>query len=362
MPGAAPAPQDTPLFSTIATVAITVDLNAILQELNRQAHQFEFGRLQDIRKQRRPLHRRPTRLPFGSTTREWAHHVGGWSELQFNVASDGGHLRWGVAVSLIPNPSLRNPSVMYPKLARLGRFLEAHSEYLRNRGYLMWEHRGSGGKRTRSLDRAPQPFPADLYKWGDFLFLGKHAPFDSFKAETVLRDFDRLLPLYEFVEFEPDEALPLLCEPGDFAFVPDEPSSSELAEKPTRARRTPSEMAVTHRHEYLQEALKRKLLAKRGVEVATELKDGRGGYIDLVTRRDGELRFYEIKTGASAKQCIRDAMGQLLEYAYRPPAIRPERLIIAGEPPIDPDTERYLGLLQSEFLIPIRYRRIEVSD
>ena len=55
-------------------------------------------------------------------------------------------------------------------------------------------------------------------------------------------------------------------------------------------------------------------------------------------------------------------MGQLLEYAYRPPAIRPDRLIVAGEPPIDPETERYLGLLQSELLIPIRYLRIKVPD
>ena len=226
----------------------------------------------------------------------------------------------------------------------------------------MWEHRGHGDKRTRSLDRAPQPFDATLYEWGDFLFLGKHAPFESFKPDTVLHDFDRLLPLYEFVEFEPDEALPLLSEPGEFAFVPDKPSPSEPDEQPTRPRRMPSETAVTHRHEFLQKVLKRALLATRCVEVATELKDGRGGFIDLVTRRDGKLRFYEIKTGASARQCIRDAMGQLLEYAYRPPAVRPERLIVAGEPPIDPETERYLGHLQSELLIPIRYLRIEVPD
>ena len=318
-----------------------MDLNPILRALNREAHRFEFGRLQDIRKQRRPLGRQPTRFPFGSTTREWAHHVGGWSELQFNVASDDGHLRWGIAISLQPSASLRDPSVMYPKLARLARFLEAHSEYLRNRGYVMWDYRGSGDNRTRSLDRAPQPFSAHFYEWGDFVFLGKHAPFESFAADTVLRDFDRLLPLYEFVEFEPDAAPPLLSKPGVFAFVPDKPSLSQPIVNRTRAVKTPAEIDVSRRHEILQQVLKRNLINKPGVQVATELSDARGGSIDLVVCCDGELEFYEIKTAATAKQCVREAMGQLLEYAYRPPAIRPKRLFVAGG---TCDRPRYRGL------------------
>ena len=354
--------KETPLVSSMAMEDISVDLNAILRELNREAHRFEFGRLQEIRKQRRPLARRPTRFPFRSTKREWAHHVGGRSELQFNVSSDDGHLRWGVAISLQPSRSLPDPTVMYPKLARLNQFLEAHSEYLRNRGYLMWEYRGDGKNRTRSLDRAPQPVSAQLYEWGDFLFLGKHGSFEAFEADAVLRDLDWLLPVYQFVEFEPEEALPLLSEPGVFAFVPDKPSSSQPVVSGTKVVRTPGETDVSRRHEFLQKALKRELNTESGVQVGTELKDGRGGYIDLVACRNGELEFYEIKTGASAKQCVRDAMGQLLEYAYRPPAIRPKQLFVAGEPAIDPDTRDYLGILQTELRIPIQYRRVEVTD
>ena len=143
----------------------SVALASILMELNQPTHEFEFNRLQEIREQHERVKRRPTRFPFPrSTDKEWAHHVGGWQELQFNVASDDGHLRWGVAISLQANKSLRDPTVMYPRLDKLNRFLEAHSEYFRNRGYLMWEYTGHGKARTRSRDRMPQPFCADLYK------------------------------------------------------------------------------------------------------------------------------------------------------------------------------------------------------
>lgn len=336
-----------------------LDLNPILQALNDQAHEFEFGRLQDIRKQRRPLTRRPTRFPFRRTDKEWAHHVGGRAELQFNVASDDGRLRWGVAISLQASRSLPDPSVMYARLHKLNRFLEAHSEHLRDRGYLMWEYTGYGEKRTRSVDRAPQPISADLYKWGDFLFLGKHGPFEEFQANAVLCDFDRLLPLYEFVEFEPEKAVPLLSKLGKFAFVPDQASSSPLTVHSTKFRRTAGEIHISRWHEFLQAALKQQLNAESGVQVGTELKDGRGGYIDLVACRNGELEFYEVKTGTNVKQCVRDALGQLLEYAYRPPAIRPKRLFVAGEPVLDPVTQEYLRCLREELDIPIDYRRIE---
>ena len=341
----------------------SVDLTPILTALNQQAHEFEFGCLQELREQHGRVKRRPTHLPFPrATDKEWAHHVGGWQELQFNVASDDGHLRWGVAISLQASKSLRDPTVIYPKLVKLNRFLEAQSEYLRNREYLMWEYTGQGKARTRSRDRAPHPFRADLYKQGDFLFLGKHGPIEAFEAATVLRDFDRLLPLYKFVEFESEKALPLLSKPGPFEFKPDESSSSRPTVSRPRSRRIAGEFDVSHRHDDLQAALKQQLNAESGVQVATELKDGRGGRIDLVACRNGELEFYEIKTGTTAKQCVRDALGQLLEYAYRAPAIRPKKLFVVGERLMDSDTEEYLRLLRDELCIPIWYQQVEGSD
>jgi hypothetical protein len=45
-----------------------------------------------------------------------------------------------------------------------------------------------------------------------------------------------------------------------------------------------------------------------------------GGRIDLVVRTGEGYEFYEIKTYGSARACIREAIGQLLEYAMWPGA------------------------------------------
>ena len=70
----------------------------------------------------------------------------------------------------------------------------------------------------------------------------------------MLRDFDRLLPLYKFVEFESEEALPLLSKRGTFEFKPDEPSSSQSTVYRTRSRRMAGEFDFSHRHDFLQAA------------------------------------------------------------------------------------------------------------
>lgn len=343
-----------------------VNMNSVLEELNRrsQSGNFNFGRLQDLRKEHKKLVRRPSLLPFPSTTKEdWAHHVGARSEIpeiQFNVGIDDGDFRWGIAVSLEPSQSLPDPvEMMYPKLQKLNQFLENYSEYFNNRGYVMWEY----NNRIRNSDRAPQPVSVCDYEKGDFLFLGKHEPFEYFNADRVLHDFDQLFPLYEFVEFKSEESIPMLSEPCEFAFAADPTPSNQTASHLTSTREMPSEISVSFRHQYLQAILKKQLSAEPGIEVATELEDGRGGYIDLVVRRgNDELEFYEIKTGSSAKLCVRDALGQILEYAYRPPSIQIERLFVAGEAALDCDTKEYLRLLREDLRIPIYYWHVVVPD
>ena len=51
--------------------------------------------------------------------------------------------------------------------------------------------------------------------------------------------------------------------------------------------------------------------------VGTELDAGYGALIDIVVKEsDGNFTFYEIKTSYSVRLCIREALAQLLEYAY----------------------------------------------
>jgi hypothetical protein len=78
-------------------------------------------------------------------------------------------------------------------------------------------------------------------------------------------------------------------------------------------------------------------------------------------RQGAEYIYYEIKTGLSAQSCIREALGQLLEYAYWPGAQLAARLVIIGEPPLDKYAKTYLETLQKEFSLPVEYRQFDMK-
>ena len=332
-----------------------MNLDDILSVLNDLAPGYRFGGLQQIRKERRPLQKRPNRHPFGSAHKDWAHHVGGREELQFNIGDDEGMLRWGIAISLQPSRSLPDVTVQHPRLRKLSSLLETHGDHLERLGFEMWDW--TRGQRSRN--RAPQRIAEDLYRPGSFVFVGRQTPFEAFDPHRVLRDFDILLPVYQFVEFEPDGALPALYTQRGFVFEPDRPATEDRA-RATTATRSPGISQVSLRHGVLQDALKSEL-EREGAVVSIENRDGRGGYIDLVALRNGEYEFYEIKTDATPRLAIRHAVGQLLEYAYWPAPARPKRLVVVAEHPLDAEAADYLRTLEAETGLSIGYRRVDLA-
>lgn len=86
--------------------------------------------------------------------------------------------------------------------------------------------------------------------------------------------------------------------------------------------------------------------------------------IDMVAI-DGEDRttFFEIKALPTLDKCIREALGQLLEYTYWETALSPvaTKLIIATAHPLTPPARRYLQRLQQELHLPLGYVQIEVA-
>jgi hypothetical protein len=96
--------------------------------------------------------------------------------------------------------------------------------------------------------------------------------------------------------------------------------------------------------------------------VGTECDTGAGTRIDVVVRKGGTYDFYEIKTGNSARSCIRQALAQLLEYSFWPGGQEAERLIIVGEPSPDQESRSFLAELRRRFSLPIEYRRIHLPS
>jgi len=63
------------------------DLATIAKEINSNAPNYRMGKFQDLRAQIHGLVRRPTTDLFTSQTihDEWAFHLGGRKELQYNI-------------------------------------------------------------------------------------------------------------------------------------------------------------------------------------------------------------------------------------------------------------------------------------
>ena len=108
----------------------------------------------------------------------------------------------------------------------------------------------------------------------------------------------------------------------------------------------------------MQLTLYDQLASRHGEEcVGTEILSGNGLPIDVVVKHEDETySLYEIKTSHDPRICIREAIGQLLEYAYWPgggPVVK--HLVIVGPNPMDDEAEEYLTELKGRFGLPIRY-------
>jgi|GEM_PF-6916215 len=130
-------------------------------------------------------------------------------------------------------------------------------------------------------------------------------PLNAIDYDVILQDFDRLLPLYRFVEGTdtfPAEA----PKRRGFQFksgctVKAGSATASLAER---------KLNIDLRHNQLQQALHDHLASLYGSEnVGTELRSA-DGQVDVVVRRAGKFWFYEIKTAMSARGCIRQALAQ----------------------------------------------------
>jgi hypothetical protein len=96
--------------------------------------------------------------------------------------------------------------------------------------------------------------------------------------------------------------------------------------------------------------------------VGTEQDTGSGTSIDLVIDDAGEFTFFEIKTGTSVRASIRQAIPQLLEYAYWPNKERATRLVVVSHLPTTKAAEKYLKYLRDKFGLPIYYQQFSLEE
>jgi len=332
-------------------------MTSIVAEIERRAETREIGRLQEIRRElkghtRLAAHSIFTLQSIFEEKGGYAFHYGGRTELQFNVGFEPGGLRHGVAFSLEPNRTVPQPEeTLIPSVRRFNEYLTLYPQQFADMS--MWHWEGD----ERSDDHPPTPIQPDLIRRGVFVFMGRMQPVDAIDYDLIVEDFDRLLPLYRFVEGR--ETFPQVTEPtkGGFQFKPG------CTVKPARTTASLAErqLNITLRHNELQRALYNHLASLYGADDVGTERESAGGQVDVIVRRGEKFWFYEIKTSMSARGCIREALAQLLEYSFWPGAQEAEKLVIVGEAPLDTDAELYVANLRKRFALPIEYEHFDMA-
>lgn len=116
-----------------------------------------------------------------------------------------------------------------------------------------------------------------------------------------------------------------------------------------RRRAAQQGTVVDPKHVRMQNALFNSL-ARRHESVLYE-----NNFVDLTGRDPGLVTYYELKTAPTARMCIRQALGQLLEYSEYPKSIPADRLVVVGEAPATQDDVEFLKTMRNKFHLPLQY-------
>ena len=332
-------------------------MDELALEIRDRAIGRPIGELQKSRARRKGFSRIRRLFDKSTIWEEVAYHVGGRTELQFNIGfetiDDEELFRHGVAFPLLTGPSLPDISIFRDRIHRFNRYLDARPKAFNDLS--MWYFDSD----VRSPNYPPAPIPDELVRPQMFIVLGTTCPVHAIDVETVLDDFDRLVPLYEFVEDGDDASAKESRAATTFEWAPGNTSRVSRA----RFERPERRIERVLRHNDLQNALFWCLCGEYGGEnVSGEQDCGIGKFVDIAVRRGEEYIYYEIKTGYSPQSCIREAFGQLMEYSFWPGSQEACQLVVVGESPLDEDASKYLARLCKRFSLPLAYRQFDLDE
>lgn len=122
----------------------------------------------------------------------------------------------------------------------------------------------------------------------------------------------------------------------------------------------PGQIENLYLHKKIRDLLKNYLIDRYGFCIGKECSTGQGTLVDLVREKDGNKIFYEIKAYNSIKSCIREALGQLLEYSFWPDNVNARTMVIVGIMPMTEESRSYLKKLRDNYNLPVYYQQFDV--
>lgn len=349
-----------------------ISVEGLVEDINEEASDYEVGKLLQIRKELKDDDKTRTYPKIfhpNAIKGDYAYHRGWRTEPQFNIAYrkyDGElKLRYGLGISLQdsrwtskpPDPKADDMrEAMRPRIELFNEYLAANPEEFAD--LTLWYE--SKGSNIPEGEQPASPIPKSFVVEENFINLGKREKPSSLSYDDILTLFDRLLPLYKYIErnLSPED----FSEQEDSTQAPDEEHLSTSDTHKTTAERTAAVVSVELTHDWMRDVLAKRLASEHGTEnVHVERSTQHGKSIDLVVQvEDGEW-FYEVKPFSEPRLCFRKAIGQLLEYAYWSDSEAPERLIVVGKSELGSRGEAYLSTLRERFSLPLEYQSVQIG-
>ncbi len=153
---------------------------------------------------------------------------------------------------------------------------------------------------------------------------------------------------------------------GSFEFIPDESEDFDDETNKVKTKksfRKPKAVEIKYLHDAISKSMFKYLKTQCKYEVRREHKAGHGATkIDLVAKDGKNLIFYEIKTYHSLRCSIREAIGQLLEYAHWPDNSKADKLVIVTQPhKKEAIAIKYVQHLRKTLRIPLYYQSYDLD-
>jgi hypothetical protein len=330
-----------------------MNIKEIAERINALSKDYQFGKLQEYRKRYKSLDRKPTNDIFYEKTifDDYAFHAGGRKEIQYNIGFENKNkFRYGLAFSLELSQGLNDISILFPNILRLNQTIREKPELFKD--YELWYYSENG----RSKNSIVHEIPKNWIHEGNFIFFGKLVNITNIDYNEIVLTFNDMLIIYFEVENINIRKVNIGTNREKFIF---NNGKIKLVEKRnyTSVERNTN---ISIRHSIIQSSLY-KILSEQYGENNVGLENNiNGGKIDVVVKDNDEYIFYEIKTGNNAASCIRQALGQLFEYAFYPGKQNAKKIVVVGEQMIDNETNSYLNYLKNTFNIPIEYMCVKI--
>ncbi|MDO6436281.1 hypothetical protein Q4534_02625 [Cyclobacterium sp. 1_MG-2023] len=111
---------------------------------------------------------------------------------------------------------------------------------------------------------------------------------------------------------------------------------------------------IPHIHYRITEGLY-KYLKKEGYKVEYERKVNISSKVDMIAWEEKKATFFEIKTYPSTKACIREALGQILEYSLYPSDNKAYKLVIVSQNRSAGPDQKYIRHLRESLNLNLEY-------